>query len=88
MMVELSTVLTIASLFIGITSLSLSLIAILKVMASEKATHTIYNQGALEAPTDQIDTEELFKDVVGENQEFTHTTSIKDLEKSLLGDFE
>ncbi len=87
MMVELSTVLTIACLFISITSLSLSVVAILKIMATERATHTIYNQGATETPTHQIDTEDLFKNV-GETQEFTQTASIKNLEKSLLGDFE
>ncbi len=88
MMVEVSTVLTIAGFMISCISLSLSVIAILKIMATERATHTIYNQGQNETPAQPINTEELFKDVTPEPEEFTEKMSINTLEKSLLGDFE
>lgn len=90
MMVEVSTVITVVGFMISCISLSLSVVAILKIMAMERATHTIYNQSQNETPSQPIDTEELFKEVTAEAppEEFTEKMSINTLEKSLLGDFE
>ena len=88
MMVDLTIVISIASLIMSIASLSLSLIAILKIMASERATHTIYNQGSTENTPPPINTEELFPDSSNPEPEFAESTTIENLEKNLLGDFD
>ena len=90
-MIPISFALLTFCIFLSICALILSAVALIKVMASEKSTHTIYKEqaGMQEAPEPEMtpipkEVKDMLANPFSED-EFTEETPTKDLQKLLLG---
>lgn len=85
MLVELSTVFTATACLMSLASFGLSLASYVKVLASEKSTHTIYPAQSEQPKEEEVhpELEKLLSEPFADEQE-SQEIPTKDLEEQLL----